>query len=694
MSGTRPRSTGGNAAEVRNVPMGHLRECQKAHWKQHKPDCLPPINVAALQAELHGVRILVEKDLQYLVSTRHIPGLFEGTYTPTIHVDLTFHPNQTDPFRRLQLNSSREVSRADLSEWVRKHGLEDTTFPATWDRHHQRTKEIQAGMERYDRTTPASLVSHSATIKWVWTVIADEGSPTQRLTTAVDDWNDMPLYHFSESALDPRNWAIDWGAALKQYFKDRRNGTAPIMQNRVQIASAVSRYYIACDEGWGERGDGRSWPTIAALDTFLSDPGLHYLASQRKRAMAPSGAVSVSSPSRPTASASAAASAIVSTSTPLHTDEPTPTDLLLATPPAILKLLTLTSPVIQALTTLVQLLTWTHPSFFSSLLVLLGWWTLCLFGRLIFLYGLNALVLAYVAFQYVSSASQRHNNGKTGAHHRLRAGRPATLTPASYTALVHSSQLLATHVHTLRVTLIHPIAAHLSFVPLHPSTPAPAYATAWLAFTSYPFYLAWAYFVPLNLTLLVAGSVAILWNAPFFRTLRTAMGRSAFVRWTGRIILSLLRGGKGFRKEWRRTSEGVGIPGLLGRKRRDGTIEEKPVKATANEGEGEDVQLQFTVFENQRWWVGLDWTHALLPGERASWTDPTLNPSSPPASFTLPSPSITYTPSPTRSDPTSRIKHTTEWKWLDPEWKVQRTSTSPLPLDSLLFHLDSPSPLK
>jgi len=33
----------------------------------------------------------------------------------------------------------------------------------------------------------------------------------------------------------------------------------------------------------------------------------------------------------------------------------------------------------------------------------------------------------------------------------------------------------------------------------------------------------------------------------------------------------------------------------------------------------EDVEVQFTVFENQRWWVGLDWTHALLPGERASW---------------------------------------------------------------------------
>ncbi|KAK4700818.1 hypothetical protein P7C70_g5426, partial [Phenoliferia sp. Uapishka_3] len=411
-------------------------------------------------------------------------------------------------------------------------------------------------------------------------------------------------------------------------------------------------------------------PAIAALDTFLSDPALHYLASQRKRSNMAPAINSLSSPARPTN-----ASAILSTSTPLN-PEPTPTDLLLATPPAILKLLTLTSPVIQSLTTLVQLLTWTHPSFYSSLLVLLAWWTACLFGRYIFLYGLNALVLVYVSFQYISSASTRH---KSTTHHRHRA-RPATLTPASYTALVHSSQLLATQVHTLRATLIHPIAAHLSFVPLQPNTPAPAYSTAWLAVTSYPFYLALTYFVPIRVIFLVVGSLAILWNAPFFRTLRTAMMRSAFVRWTGRLVLSLLRGGKGWSKEWERTKSGVGIPGLLGRKKDGGLVEEKPVKSTAvkdGDGEGEDVQLQFTVFENQRWWVGLDWTHALLPGERASWTDPSLNPSSPPASFTLPPPSVTYTPSPTRSDPSSRIKLTTEWKWLDPEWKVQRSTTSP-----------------
>ncbi|KAM0750564.1 hypothetical protein T439DRAFT_356317 [Meredithblackwellia eburnea MCA 4105] len=458
------------------------------------------------------------------------------------------------------------------------------------------------------------------------------------------------------------------------------------------------------------------------LDTYLSDPGLGFLAesprSRRRRPPPSSGShpnhssasttssslISTTSPLRsstsigssgaggvgggslggPNVGATGAGQAIVSTSTPLRENEPTPTDLLLSTPPAILKLLTLTSPVIQSLTTFVQLVTWTHPSFFSSLLVLLAWWAICLFGRLFLLYGVNGGILAYVVWQYVTSASSRYSSSSTGAGSTSRSRRgPATLTPASYTSLLHSSQLLASHVHTLRTSILHPIASHFSFSPLHPGTPVPAYSTAWLAITSYPFYLLLTYFVPLNLIFLVIGSVGILWNAPFFKTLRTSLTKSAFVRWVGRLVLRVMRGEVGgARKEWQRTKSGVGIPGLLGRRKKQGVVDEKPVKSVAVNGgdEAEDVQLQFTVFENQRWWMGLDWTHALLPGERASWTDASLNPSSPPASFALPPPSVTYTPSPTKADPHSRIKLTTEWKWIDPEWKVHRSGSSlPVP---------------
>lgn len=353
------------------------------------------------------------------------------------------------------------------------------------------------------------------------------------------------------------------------------------------------------------------------LDTLWTDPSLRYLAP-----MAPP--TSSTSPTRPSP-----ASALLSSSTP-HLEEPTPTDLLLATPPTVLKFLSLSAPLINTLVQADLLLTW-QGSFWGSMLVLLGWWTACLFGEVLLRYGLPALLLVYLLGSYLYMAVSRHPTSKalpSRRHHHLRAN--TTLTPASYTTLLNSSQLLASHIQDLRTTIVHPFTVHLSFSSNIAGRPTPAVTTAWLAITSYPFYLLLTYLVPMRIIFLVLGSVGILWNAPFFATLRMAMWRSAAFRWVCRLLYGLLSGGRGLRKEWARTKSGVGIPGLLGRTPvvSSAGIEEKPVKVAgggngagehADADEGEDVQVQFTVFENQRWWVGLDWTHALLPGERASW---------------------------------------------------------------------------
>lgn len=38
-----------------------------------------------------------------------------------------------------------------------------------------------------------------------------------------------------------------------------------------------------------------------------------------------------------------------------------------------------------------------------------------------------------------------------------------------------------------------------------------------------------------------------------------------------------------------------------------------------NKSKSKDTMFRFEIYENQRWWMGLDWTHALLPGERPTW---------------------------------------------------------------------------
>ena len=55
--------------------------------------------------------------------------------------------------------------------------------------------------------------------------------------------------------------------------------------------------------------------------------------------------------------------------------------------------------------------------------------------------------------------------------------------------------------------------------------------------------------------------------------------------------------------------------------------------------------------------MGLDWTHALLPGERPNWSDLNLNLSLPPTTFQLP-------------NSTSHQDINFTWNWFDDQWKV------------------------
>ncbi|KAJ9099916.1 hypothetical protein QFC21_003921 [Naganishia friedmannii] len=84
------------------------------------------------------------------------------------------------------------------------------------------------------------------------------------------------------------------------------------------------------------------------------------------------------------------------------------------------------------------------------------------------------------------------------------------------------------------------------------------------------------------------------------------------------------------------------------------------------------LYFRFELHENQRWWMGLDWTSALLPQERAAWCDVYLNPTSPPQGFTLPRETTVYLPEPRKGDPGGRVKRTATWRWVDEDWVVVR----------------------
>ena len=108
----------------------------------------------------------------------------------------------------------------------------------------------------------------------------------------------------------------------------------------------------------------------------------------------------------------------------------------------------------------------------------------------------------------------------------------------------------------------------------------------------------------------------------------------------------------------------------------------------------EPLFFRFELQENQRWWMGLDWTSALLPQERPSWCDAYLNPSSPPSGFTLPPESTMYLPEPRKGDPSGRTKRVSRWRWLDEDWSVvKRIGTASLnhPMSPISLRDGAPS---
>ncbi|KAF8919988.1 integral peroxisomal membrane peroxin-domain-containing protein [Mucidula mucida] len=138
----------------------------------------------------------------------------------------------------------------------------------------------------------------------------------------------------------------------------------------------------------------------------------------------------------------------------------------------------------------------------------------------------------------------------------------------------------------------------------------------------YVVWLAIGFIVPGRILLGVGGTLLLCWRAPWFGYITGTLWRSAWVRWA---IYSL----------WSRIS-GRPLP-----------VTTHFTPSSVSSSSSPDRFL-FTIYENQRWWMGLDWTAALLPNERPSWCSSSLAPVQPPAAFPLPP----------------------GWVWEEPEWSV------------------------
>ncbi|KAJ6558585.1 integral peroxisomal membrane peroxin-domain-containing protein [Mycena vulgaris] len=221
----------------------------------------------------------------------------------------------------------------------------------------------------------------------------------------------------------------------------------------------------------------------------------------------------------------------------------------------------------------------------------------------------------------------------------------STLAVSSWSVRTRSSSPLASE-HTLQAAVAD-LSTIEALIPAFPSLPASLAAPKLLLRASlvlYVPYLILTHLVRLRVLVAIAGTILLTWRAPWAVALRSALWRSAWFRWT----------------IYRLSAAITGQPLPLASQ---SAISSAAAAATPTKS----LRFLFTVYENQRWWMGLDWTAALLPAERPSWCSKTQNAVAPPNAFVLPDDTTMYLPGP---DGKSRVKRCAKWSWEEDEWRV------------------------
>ncbi|KAJ7594831.1 Peroxin/Dysferlin domain-containing protein [Mycena floridula] len=288
-------------------------------------------------------------------------------------------------------------------------------------------------------------------------------------------------------------------------------------------------------------------------------------------------------------------------------------DFVSSVPPQLTAVLVHLQPYISFLRHAAEILSWKSSSSYDSWLTLAGWWAACLFGPLTFRYLLPVAAVFIFTFSTWTKNPERN------------AAPPVT---------EHSLQTTITDLCTIQ--------ALLPSFPQMLST-APTGSTL-LRVTAYIYapYLILTYTVSSRIILGFVGTLVISWRASWANTIRTSLVQSAYVRWAIYHTWALV--------------SGQPLPPM--------TQSFSPTQTSPDPVNA--VRFLFTVYENQRWWMGLDWTAALLPNERPSWCSSKQEPVQPPNAFSLPDPTTVYL----ADERGRRVKRTATWSWEEPEWKV------------------------
>ncbi|OAR03076.1 hypothetical protein LLEC1_07740 [Akanthomyces lecanii] len=348
--------------------------------------------------------------------------------------------------------------------------------------------------------------------------------------------------------------------------------------------------------------------------------------------------------------------------------------LLLATPPQITRALAYSHPFLLPLNTFVGLLTWSTGDPWQSFLFLSAFWFSVLYGDTILMRaGPVAVGISIIAAMYGRRYSPLSSSGwrKPGKPNKNKSSTTAPLSNAdgepgaSHAASKPKKQedsstkhqkTLDEIVETLKEftgrcnALMEPMLEMTDFLSTQrtatSATTRPALTAMfmrllivtpfWFALTMPPLRI-----ITVRRVVLVVGTIALTWHARVMRVCRTILWRSKTVRRFAAAVTGLR-----FDTHGKNAAAAQLQAAQHGHRRNDSTRSAK----------SSGVKFTFIIYENQRRWIGLGWTHSLFAYERATWTDEHNNSLPSKDDFELP-----------HVDDGSRM----EWQWTEgSRWRV------------------------
>jgi hypothetical protein len=337
--------------------------------------------------------------------------------------------------------------------------------------------------------------------------------------------------------------------------------------------------------------------------------------------------------------------------------------LLAATPPQITRVLAYSHPFILPLNKFAGLVTWTTGDPWESFLLVASFWAVVMYGDAVTRYAgpiivVSVLILGMYTRRYSPLSSTGWTGEKGQKGHKREESDTNIKHHKSLEEIVDSLKLFTSRCNIL----LDPFLRLTDFLSTQrtatSATTRPALTVLfirilfvlplWIALTLPPFYI-----LSTKRVVLAVGTVMLSWHSRPARVTRTLLWRSRTVRRTCAFITGLDLGDV-------ISIDRKGAPPLPPRKK--STQEVAASLAAKRRPESTGVRFTFSIYENQRRWLGIGWTSSMLAYERASWTDEHLNSVPPKDLFELP----------------EVEGGLSRWRWVQgSEWKIEGGDKDP-----------------